>query len=386
MPYRWRIASLLAVSVLGVALSVFVPRALATRNSSGTYSLPSGNPVTSGTPITSAWANTTLSDLGTEMTSSLDRSGRGAMLAPLQCSNGTNALPSLTFGSDTDTGLYRIGANNPGMSAGGTKAQEWTASGSAVTGTFSVSGATTLTGATTQTGALATAAGITATQSTSNGLAIIATGNGTGQAGKFTGGSSGGCALYALANGATALGTTDCGIAARGGSSNGYGVVGFNGGGTGGGVIGYVTGSNVDTDGAFALTAGEAGIGGHIKLAGGNPSSTKGFTNVLTASNVLKAWGTLTPNGAGTVAVASGFNVASVTCGNTGNDDYIVTMSTGSSGTNNYVVVPTTSGAGAHSSFNAINVSSTVFHIRNADPCDSSSGAGLIGFIVVGLQ
>lgn len=34
--------------------------------------------------------------------------------------NGTAAAPALTFVSDTDTGVYRIGANNVGFSAGGT--------------------------------------------------------------------------------------------------------------------------------------------------------------------------------------------------------------------------------------------------------------------------
>ena len=36
---------------------------LAARNSAGTYSLPVGNPVTSGTTITSTWANSTITDL-----------------------------------------------------------------------------------------------------------------------------------------------------------------------------------------------------------------------------------------------------------------------------------------------------------------------------------
>lgn len=35
--------------------------------------------------------------------------------------DGTAAAPSITFGSDTDTGIYRIGANNLGVSTGGTK-------------------------------------------------------------------------------------------------------------------------------------------------------------------------------------------------------------------------------------------------------------------------
>lgn len=41
--------------------------------------------------------------------------------ARLRIPNGTLALPSFTFDSDVDLGLYRIGANNLGVSCGGTK-------------------------------------------------------------------------------------------------------------------------------------------------------------------------------------------------------------------------------------------------------------------------
>ena len=37
------------------------------RNGSGTYTLPVGNPVVSGTTITSAWANSTLTDIATAL-------------------------------------------------------------------------------------------------------------------------------------------------------------------------------------------------------------------------------------------------------------------------------------------------------------------------------
>lgn len=95
------------------------------RNSSGTYTLPAGNPVVTGTTISSTWANTTLSDLSSEMTDSLDRSGKGGMLAPLALSDGTVALPALTFVLDPDTGVYRIGANDVAVSVGGIKSAEF---------------------------------------------------------------------------------------------------------------------------------------------------------------------------------------------------------------------------------------------------------------------
>jgi hypothetical protein len=55
--------------------------------------------------------------------------------------NGTKTAPSFAFTSDTDTGLYRAGADNPAMSAGDTKIQEWTTTGTTVTGTLTATGA-----------------------------------------------------------------------------------------------------------------------------------------------------------------------------------------------------------------------------------------------------
>ena len=76
-----------ATRVLGPALAgvclTYAPSANATRISAGAYSLPAGNPVVSGSAISSSWANSTLADLSQEITNSLDRQGRGPMLAPL---------------------------------------------------------------------------------------------------------------------------------------------------------------------------------------------------------------------------------------------------------------------------------------------------------------
>lgn len=54
------------------------------RASNGTYTLPNTvNPVVAGTTITSNWANTTMNDIASVLTSCLDRAGRGAMQADL---------------------------------------------------------------------------------------------------------------------------------------------------------------------------------------------------------------------------------------------------------------------------------------------------------------
>ena len=46
------------------------------RNGTGTYTLPAGNPVVTGTTISSTWANTSLSDIATALTQSLAKDGQ----------------------------------------------------------------------------------------------------------------------------------------------------------------------------------------------------------------------------------------------------------------------------------------------------------------------
>lgn len=53
------------------------------RDSGGAYTLPAGNPVAADTLIDAAWANSTLSDLGNEMSNTLHKDGRVSMTGPL---------------------------------------------------------------------------------------------------------------------------------------------------------------------------------------------------------------------------------------------------------------------------------------------------------------
>ncbi len=46
------------------------------RNGSGTYTLPAGNPVVTGTTISSTWANNTLADISTAITGSIAADGQ----------------------------------------------------------------------------------------------------------------------------------------------------------------------------------------------------------------------------------------------------------------------------------------------------------------------
>lgn len=66
-------------------------------------------------------------DLTTTSTATLGGVARGA--------DGTKTAPEYSFTSDTDTGIYRIGANNLGVSCGDTKIVDVTTSGVSVTGT-----------------------------------------------------------------------------------------------------------------------------------------------------------------------------------------------------------------------------------------------------------
>jgi hypothetical protein len=53
------------------------------RNGSGTYTLPAGNPVVTGTTISSTWANNTLTDIASALTDSVAADGQTAMTGPL---------------------------------------------------------------------------------------------------------------------------------------------------------------------------------------------------------------------------------------------------------------------------------------------------------------
>lgn len=86
------------------------------RAAGGTYTLPAGNPVVTGTIISSTWGNTTLSDIATALTDSLSRSGLGGMTAPLLIADGTAALPAYSWTNEPSSGFYRIGAGNIGLS------------------------------------------------------------------------------------------------------------------------------------------------------------------------------------------------------------------------------------------------------------------------------
>ena len=67
------------------------------RNGSGTYSLPAGNPVVTGTTIASTWANTTMTDLASALTDSVAADGQTPMTGNLDLN--THKIVNLVAGS-----------------------------------------------------------------------------------------------------------------------------------------------------------------------------------------------------------------------------------------------------------------------------------------------
>jgi hypothetical protein len=59
------------------------------RNGSGTYNLPAGNPVVTGTTISSTWANNTLADMANAITGSIAADGQTPITGALVGTNGT---------------------------------------------------------------------------------------------------------------------------------------------------------------------------------------------------------------------------------------------------------------------------------------------------------
>lgn len=90
------------------------------RNGSGNYTKV--NTFTAGTPITAASHNQNWDDVAAEITNSVAADGQTTMTGPLKAASGTAAAPSLSFGSDPDTGAYRRGSNELGFAVGGVAA------------------------------------------------------------------------------------------------------------------------------------------------------------------------------------------------------------------------------------------------------------------------
>jgi microcystin-dependent protein len=102
------------------------------RNGSGTMTVV--NTLVPGEVITASDHNENYSDIAAEITNSVAVDGQSTLTGPLKATSGTVAAPGITFGSDTDSGLYRIGANNIGVAVNGAKVIDVATTGATITG------------------------------------------------------------------------------------------------------------------------------------------------------------------------------------------------------------------------------------------------------------
>jgi microcystin-dependent protein len=102
------------------------------RNGSGTYTKV--NTFVPGNSITAAGHNQNWDDIATEITNSVAADGQTTLTGPLKAASGSVGAPGVTFASDTDCGLYRIGGNNIGVAVNGAKVLDVATTGLTVTG------------------------------------------------------------------------------------------------------------------------------------------------------------------------------------------------------------------------------------------------------------
>jgi hypothetical protein len=78
----------------------------------GTYQLPAGGgTVVTGTIIQSTWANSFTSDLTNVLNNVVCRDGQASLTNPLQLATGSPLNPSLTFNTDSSTGMFLYGTS-----------------------------------------------------------------------------------------------------------------------------------------------------------------------------------------------------------------------------------------------------------------------------------
>jgi hypothetical protein len=90
-------------------------------------------------PATNADANelqAILTDIGTGIDASINADGQSTITGALKGADGTAALPAYSFSADLNSGFYRIGSDNLGLSLGGTKRIDFGTAGTVIAGTF----------------------------------------------------------------------------------------------------------------------------------------------------------------------------------------------------------------------------------------------------------
>lgn len=87
-------------------------------NGSGTFT-PTDSGVTAGTTAAASEMNNILDDIWDGLTAAFAKDGQSVMTGQMKAANGSAAAPAITFGSDLDSGFYRISANTIGFAVGG---------------------------------------------------------------------------------------------------------------------------------------------------------------------------------------------------------------------------------------------------------------------------
>lgn len=105
-------------------------------NGSGGFSLAEAAFVPN-TPISSSAMNSDLSDIATGgLSNAIAKDGQTTITGSLKGFSGSVGLPSYSFSADLDSGMYRIGANNIGLSVNATKILDIATTGLTVVGTL----------------------------------------------------------------------------------------------------------------------------------------------------------------------------------------------------------------------------------------------------------
>ena len=115
------------------------------RNGSGTYTLPAGNPVVSGTVIATTWANNTMNDLAAAMTDSVAADGQTPMTGPLNMNS--NKVTNLATGTISGDAVNYGQFSTPTFSGAVVCSSTLTVTGATIlNSTLAVAGDTTMAG------------------------------------------------------------------------------------------------------------------------------------------------------------------------------------------------------------------------------------------------
>jgi len=115
------------------------------RNGSGTYSLPAGNPVVTGTVISTSWANNTMNDIASALTGSVASDGQTPMTGPLNLNS--NKITNLAAGTINGDGVNYTQFNTPTFGGAVTCSSTLTVTGAtSLSSTLAVTGDTTMSG------------------------------------------------------------------------------------------------------------------------------------------------------------------------------------------------------------------------------------------------